>query len=214
MAQERFPWRLTAVVVGVVVLVTGTSFGISRMFVNQAIDEGRPIAERRAEQRKLQAEAATQQEALSNRAAQLSGLLLEVEDKLEQSPLDSMLVVSAANLAYELQQYQKAEVYYKRFLDKIDPANSSVGIDYAFVVFQNGRPQDGLGILKQIIRREPGNQLALYNCAYLYMQLGDNAKAAEMLTACRNVNPATPTGQNAERALEQITATENQQIAK
>ncbi len=193
-----------AAIVGIVLLVSGTSFGISRYIVTKNTDAARPIAEERNKQRQLQSQAAQQQKAQQERTSKLEGLLQELEDRMKQTPTDSMLVISAANMAYDLQQYQKAETYYRMFLEKIDPKNVNARIDLAFVVFQSGREAEGLGILRSVIGSQPSNQTALYNAAYLYSQSGNKDSAAYFLETCVRVDPNSEAGRNAAAVLQQL----------
>lgn len=204
MASVSSAARPAILIISLVVLVTATSFGISRLLINNSIAEAKPLADQREAQRTQLREAERQQEAVQARRDTLSRLLTILEERLQSNPADSMLLISAGNIAYDLQQYAHAERHYKTFLDNFTRNQTSVKIDYGFAVFQNGNKQEGIRILKSVITTEPTNQTALFNLAYMYQQLDEIDNTRKLLTACRDVDPASAIGQNANQALQAL----------
>lgn len=188
-------WKLIAIL-SLVVVVAAASFSIHRWIVGQATEEGRPIAEQRATQR-------AEQQRQAERADTLTSLLTVLEQRLEERPLDSMLVISAANVAYDLGRYDLAERYYRRFIDSIDPANPAPRIDLAYVVFREGRENEALDLLHEVLRRFPTDQTAMFNMAYMMDQLGRTAEATTWMEQCRDANPTSPLGRQAAQILEE-----------
>lgn len=181
------PWLL---ILTIAAIVAGTSFGIHRWTVSEAIEEGRPTADRRNVER-------TQQQQAAARIDTLTNLLTVLEQKLEERPLDSMLVISAANVAYDLGNFEKAERYYRTFLEKIDPNNTNAKVDMSFVVFQAGRRDEAIQILRDVVAAEPKNQIAMYNLAYMLDQTGDAAGSMDMMKKVRDADPTSQLGQQA-----------------
>ncbi len=186
-------WRWPAIL-SIVIGVAAVSFGIHRWIIDQATEEGRPIAEQRATQR-------AEQQRQAERADTLTSLLTVLEQRLEERPLDSMLVISAANVAYDLGRFDQAERYYRRFIDSIDPANPAPRIDLAYVVFREGRQDEALDLLHDVLQRYPTNQTAMFNMAYILDQLGRTAEATTWMEKCRDANPNSPLGQQATQIL-------------
>lgn len=190
-------WGLAA---SIIVVVAGGSWALSRMTISTNIDAGREKALERAAGR----HAEEQEEA---RQRKLTALLSTIEDSLVSRPLDSMLVISAANIAYDLGQFDKASRFYRRFLDSIDAALSTVRIDYSYALFQTGRQQEAIFELKLIIRKEPKNQSALFNIAVMYTQLQRYDEAMAWFKRCRQADPSSAIGQRATLAIEQLSKT-------
>ena len=136
------PWRWMTIL-GIVLSVSAKSFSVHRWIVNDAIEEGRPIATERTAQREAQEREAA-------RTDTLTSLLGVLELRLQEKPLDSMLVISAANVAYDLGQFEQAETYYRRFIDSIDTDHPAAQIDLSYVVFRSGgrdvKPDNPLGL--------------------------------------------------------------------
>jgi len=151
----------------------------------------------------MQKQAAQAQE----RQSRLTGLLATLEDSLKTRPLDSMMVVSAGNISYDLGQFDKAARYYQIFLGKIDPSNTAVRIDYAYALFQMGRGGDGMQELRSIIDREPKNQSALFKLAVMYAQKQDVEQAMHWFRQCRQVDSTSAIGERAALAIQQLETT-------
>jgi len=183
-------------ILGIVLGVSAVSFSIHRWIVSDAVEVGRPIAEQRTAQRE-------QQQQMAARTDTLKSLLGVLELRLRERPLDSMLVISAANVAYDLGMDEQAEMYYRRFIDSIDSDNPAARIDLSYVVFRSGRQDEAIGLLENVIERYPSNQTAMYNMAYLLGQMGRSSDAISWMTRCRDVNPDSPLGRQAASILEQ-----------
>lgn len=207
MSVESVPMGRVLLIVAVVMVVAGSSFGLSRMLINNAVEAAKPLADERNTQREQMLKAEQQQMMLHARQDTLTTLLTRLEEKLQQSPTDSMLLISAGNIAYDLQQYGKAEKHYETFLRSYNVNQNAVRIDYGFTVFQNGKQQEGIGILRQVLRSEPTNQTALFNLAYMYQQQGNADSTKALLTACKNSDPTSAIGKNAAAVLEQLAST-------
>lgn len=195
--KASIAWGLVA---SIIVVVGGGSWALSRMAISANIDAGREKALARAAERQEGDEASARQQ-------KLTSLLATIEDSLGTRPLDSMLVISAANIAYDLGQFVKASRLYRRFLDSIDASASTVRIDYAYALFQTGQQQQAITELEGVIRKEPKNQSALFNIAVMYAQLQRLEDAVTWFKRCQQADPQSPIGQRAALALEQLSKT-------
>lgn len=191
-------------IAALVILVAGSSYGYSRMMIGKAVEEAKPLADQRNEQRAQMLAAEQQQARIHARQDTLTVLLGRLEEKLRQAPKDSMLLISAGNIAYDLQQYEKAENHYKVFLETFSQNQLPVRIDYGFTVFQNGRQEEGKQILQDVLKRSPKNQTALFNLAYMYQQQNNVVKTKELLTFCKDADPTSAIGKNAAAVLTQL----------
>ncbi|MCO6465845.1 MAG: hypothetical protein J5I53_04435 [Bradyrhizobiaceae bacterium] len=204
MPASRSTLISSALVILLVVLVTASSFGISRVIIDNRIEEALPLAQQRQAQRDELARVEQQQALVAARQDTLSHLLEVLETKLIENPADSMLLISAGNIAYDLQQYGKAATFYSKFLDTFHGPYTAVRIDYGFAVFQSGNQDRGLGILRSVLKSEPRNQTALFNLAYMYQQLNNVDSTRALLTACRDADAASAIGKNAAAILQQL----------
>lgn len=190
----------TALAVSIVLVVGMGSWGLSRMAISENIEAGREKALARAAERQTADESVA-------RERKLTSLLATIEDSLAARPLDSMLVVSAGNISYDLGQFEKASRYYRRFLDSIDASASAVRVDYAYCLFQTGKQQEAIDVLESVIRSNPKNQSAMFNIAVMYTQLQKYDLATSWFKRCEQADPSSPIGQRAKLALDQLSKT-------
>ncbi|MBU3698498.1 MAG: tetratricopeptide repeat protein [Candidatus Kapabacteria bacterium] len=195
--RSSMVWGLVA---SIIVVVGGGSWALSRMAISSNIEAGKEEALKRADQRQADEEVVA-------RERKLSSLLATIEDSLAARPLDSMLVISAANIAYDLGQFDKASRFYGRFLDSIDASVTSVRIDYSYALFQTGQQKEALAELESIIKKDPKNQSALFNIAVMHTQMQQFDQAKTWFERCRAADPASPIGERAKLALEQLSKT-------
>ena len=185
------------VIVGLVIGVSSLTFGIHRYLVGQAVEEGKPKAEQRLAER-------TAQDRAQARTDTLQQLLTELSSRVKDHPDDSMLVISAANIAYDLGNFEEAERFYRLFLDNIDADNVSARIDLAYVVYRIGRKDESFTMLHDIIAKNPSNQTAMFNLAFMYDQEGQPDKAKEWMKKCQAADPNSALGQRATQVLSNI----------
>ncbi|MFM8772106.1 MAG: tetratricopeptide repeat protein [Candidatus Kapaibacterium sp.] len=187
----------TSIAVTIVGVVGLGSWALSRMAISANIDAGKEKALQRASQRHSEEESVA-------RERKLTSLLATIEDSLIARPLDSMLVVSAANISYDLGQFERASKYYRRFLDSIEPSEMAVRVDYAYSLFQTGKQNEAIAELEAVIRKEPKNQSALFNIAVMYTQLRNKDLAVTWFTRCQQADPSSEIGQRAAMALKEL----------
>jgi len=183
-------------IIGIVLSIAAITFSVHRYLVNKAVEEGRPVAEQHDAERTAQDQAQARQDTLRQ-------LLTELSARVETSPDDSMLVISAANIAYDLGNFEEAERFYRLFLDNIDPHSNSARIDLSYVVFRQGRTEEAFDMLNMIIKKAPSNQTAMFNLAYMYDQAGQSDKAVQWMQRVVKTDPNSELGQRAQMILEQ-----------
>jgi len=201
-------WVIACVSVTVVSL---TTFFVHRHLVGENIKQAEPAIARHDSARRAAEAEMEQAHRLAARKDTLEALLTTIENELKHNPTDSMLVISAANAAYDLEKFDVAEHYYRLFLDKIDPSNLRAKIDLAFVVFSSGRHDEGINILHNVVRSDPKNQTAMFNLAYMYDQDGQPTQAKEWITKCRDANPESELGKQAEAIIQTVGRRQNRQ---
>lgn len=202
------PGTLAVAILTAAGIAAGASYGIVRYRVAQDVEQGKGLAEERAAQKREQQLADSMQLRMEKRKRSLTGLLRVVEDSLRARPLDSMLLISAGNISYDIGEFDKAVRFYRSFLASVDPTNINVRIDFAYALYASGKQTEGIDEMKRVISRAPTNQAALLNLAAMYGQMNQLDEAVEWFTKCREVNASTYYGKRASMALDEIRATQ------
>lgn len=202
------PGTLAVAILTAAGIAAGASYGIVRYRVAQDVEQGKGLAEERAAQKREQQLADSMQLRMEKRKRSLTGLLRVVEDSLRARPLDSMLLISAGNISYDIGEFDKAVRFYRSFLASVDPTNINVRIDFAYALYASGKQTEGIDEMKRVISRAPTNQAALLNLAAMYGQMNQLDEAVEWFTKCREVNASTDYGKRASMALDEIRATQ------
>lgn len=190
-------YKVVLLAVAIVVFVGGGSYALTRYRISQDIEKGKGLAQERAAERNRQQSAVSRQKTMTD-------LLTTLEDSLQRRPLDSMLLISSANISYDLGQFDKAATYYKRFLESVEPSNTAIRIDYAYSLYQTGKQDEGKAVLADVIRREPRNQVALLNLAVMYAQERNFDEALVWFKRCRDADPSSELGKRAVLAITQL----------
>ncbi len=202
------PAGVAAAIIIAAGMAAGGSYAVVRYRVAQDVDKGRGLADQRAAQKREQQLADSLQVRMEQRKRSLTGLLRVVEDSLRARPLDSMLLISAGNISYDIGEFEKAVRFYRSFLTSVDPGNTMVRIDFAYALYASGKQTEGLDEMKGVIARAPTNQAALLNLAAMYGQMNQLDEAVVWFTKCRDVNPTTDYGRRASMALDELRATQ------
>jgi len=202
------PGSLAAAIIIAAGIAAGGSYAVVRYRVAQDVETGKGLAEQRASQQREQQLADSLQVRMEQRKRSLSGLLRVVEDSLRARPLDSMLLISAGNISYDIGEFDKAVRFYRSFLTSVDPSNTMVRIDYAYALYASGKQTEGIDEMKRVISRAPTNQAALLNLDAMYGQMNQLDEAVVWFTKCRDVNASTDYGKRASMALDEIRATQ------
>jgi tetratricopeptide (TPR) repeat protein len=202
------PGSLAAAIIIAAGIAAGGSYAVVRYRVAQDVETGKGLAEQRASQQREQKLADSLQVRMEQRKRSLTGLLRVVEDSLRARPLDSMLLISAGNISYDIGEFDKAVRFYRSFLTSVDPSNTMVRIDYAYALYASGKQTEGIDEMKRVISRAPTNQAALLNLAAMYGQMNQLDEAVVWFTKCRDVNASTDYGKRASMALDEIRATQ------
>lgn len=192
-------WWYSAVVA--VLAVSAATFGVHRHLVDSAIKEAAPLIAKRDSIRVASGESALEAKRAAAHRDTLENLLTIIEQELQKHPADSMLIISAANTAYDLEKFDVAEHYYRMFLENIDNTSILARIDLAYVIFRSGNIHKSISMLRDVIKKEPTNQMAMFNLAYIYDQTGKPELAKTWIKKCRDANPNSQLGRQADAIL-------------
>jgi tetratricopeptide (TPR) repeat protein len=192
-------WWFAAVVA--VVAVSVATFAVHRHLIDRAIEQAAPAMAKRDSIRIASGEEKLDKKRSAAHRDTLENLLKIIELELEKRPTDSMLIISAANTAYDLEKFDKAELFYQMFLDKIDNSSVVAKIDLAYVTFKNGNTEKAASMLRRIISKDPKNQMAMFNLAYIYEQSGKPELAKTWIKKCKDADPNSQLGRQANAIL-------------
>lgn len=88
----------------------------------------------------------------------------------------------------------KAQVFYGRVLEA-EPDNLEVKTKMAMTYLTSSNPMQGITMLREVLVKDPTNELALFNMGMLSIQSGQYDRAVERLEELIRVNPAHIQGQ-------------------
>ncbi len=103
---------------------------------------------------------------------------------IEQQKPGKEVTLRLANEAYDRGDFQNSSFLYKRYIKEFDPSNISVMIDYGYSLHNTGKSQEGIQILKGVLKLQPNNAFALFNIAVIYYRDGKASKAKEWMRRC------------------------------
>ncbi len=160
--------------------IGGASFGISRMLMTPVreappADHGQEAAQMQPDDMKRQQE---------EMMAQSHALLQNVKDSLKAEPDNPRLVLKLGSLYYDIKNFTEAEPYYSKYLSKFSPKDANARVDYGYVLFSNGKQQQGISELKKVLKDEPNHGFALFNLGIMYYELKNIPEARVWFEKC------------------------------
>jgi cytochrome c-type biogenesis protein CcmH/NrfG len=157
--------NLVILVLGFIVVVSALSFGIRRY----TIEQDKKIGEKKiAEQAQQQAQSNPHSENemdILKRAAQSVGML---RDSLKKNPTDTSLIFPLASALVAARDTAGAIEQYKRYVTQVAPENIAAKSDYAYLLFETGKKSEGFALMKNVLKTDPKNQIALYNMGVMF----------------------------------------------
>jgi len=103
---------------------------------------------------------------------------------IEQQKPGKEETLRLANEAYDRGDFQHSSFLYERYIKEFDPSNISVMIDFGYSLHNVGKSQEGIIVLKDVLKMQPNNAFALFNIAVIYYRDGNASKAKEWMKLC------------------------------
>jgi tetratricopeptide (TPR) repeat protein len=116
---------------------------------------------------------------------------------------DQKLLLKAANLYDDAQEFQAAAELYEMFLAQ-QPKNTDARVDYAICLLRLNKPQDGVAQMRQAVEDNPKHQKANLNLGILYGQIGRIDEARNLWKTAQAIDPSNEAGKKAAELLEQF----------
>lgn len=88
----------------------------------------------------------------------------------------------------------KARSFYQKVMDE-NPSNLEVKTKMAMTYLSSSNPMQGITMLREVLRKDPQNELALFNMGMLSIQSRQFDKAVERLSQLVKINPTHIQGQ-------------------
>lgn len=96
---------------------------------------------------------------------------------IEQQKPGKEETLRLANEAYDRGDFQQSSFLYDRYIKEFDPSDISVLIDFGYSLHNVGKSQEGIDMLKGVLKMQPNNAFALFNIAVIYYRDGNALKA-------------------------------------
>lgn len=152
-------------VFGVIIVISALSYGIRRYSVEQDMKIGaKKMAEQTQQQESTNPHAEDEMN-IVRRAAESVDML---RDSLTKNPSDTSLIFPLAQALVSARDTTAALEQYKRYVTQIAPNNISAKSDYAYLLFESGKKSEGFSLMKNVLQRDPKNQIALYNMGVMF----------------------------------------------
>lgn len=120
----------------------------------------------------------------------------------EADPADADAQLQYANGLHDAMMLDQAIAQYKKYLE-LDPGNPDARVDLGICYFEKKEYAAAIAEMERAIAEHPEHQLGTYNLGIVNLNAGNKDKAREWLQKARDLDPASPHGQNAAQLLEE-----------
>jgi len=103
---------------------------------------------------------------------------------IEQSKPNKEQTFALANTNYDKGDFVMASALYKRYLEKFDPDNISVKIDYGYALFKSDKKDEGIEVMKSVVNADPQQAIAMYNLGIMYLEKKNSQEAIRWFKQC------------------------------
>ncbi len=134
--------------------------------------------------------------------SQIMAEIDKLRDIVKSNPDDLASTLRLANLLHDVNIFDQAVDYYRRYLAK-NESDPDARVDMAICLFELGKADEAIVEMEKALTYSPNHQLALYNLGIIHLTLGNLEKAREYFNRCIDVNPSAEISQKAKRILEQ-----------
>jgi Flp pilus assembly protein TadD len=121
----------------------------------------------------------------------------------EANPADMNAQLRYANILHDAMLLDQAIAQYKQYLEKV-PEDVNARVDLGICYFEQEKYSEAIAEMEAALKHEPDHQLGNYNLGIVNYNAGNIAVAKDWFIRARNINPASPQGQNAARILQEI----------
>ncbi|HIE64958.1 MAG: tetratricopeptide repeat protein [Nitrospira sp.] len=124
--------------------------------------------------------------------------------KLDKDPKDVEALIFMANANFDIQRFEKAQVFYLRALE-VDPDNPHIRTDLASTYRHMGDSDKAIVELDHVIQAHPNHEIALYNMGIILLNdKEDGAGAAKTWERLVQLNPHDPLSDELRKKISEI----------
>jgi len=131
-------------------------------------------------------------------------VVMEYKRRLEKNPKDKEALLFLGNANYDINRFDQAKDYYKRYLD-IDPTNAGVRTDLATSYYNVKDVDSALRELKSVLSQVPDHEAALYNVGLiLWKDKQDKPGAINAWETLLKTHPNYPKAAEVRKQMDEI----------
>ncbi|MBM4160401.1 MAG: tetratricopeptide repeat protein [Ignavibacteria bacterium] len=133
---------------------------------------------------------------------QAIGQMAELEQRVAANPDDAELSLQLANFAYDHRFFDKAIVYYRKYLEK-NPENTNARVDLGTSYYESGNATEAISEMESALKYDPKHLQAHFNLGVVNLGAGRVDVANEWFRKTIALAPNSEIGKQAKRILEQ-----------
>ncbi|MBR9977640.1 MAG: tetratricopeptide repeat protein [Bacteroidetes bacterium] len=118
----------------------------------------------------------------------------------DANPGDLQVQLQYANELHDAMMLDQAIMQYEKYL-AMDPDNPDARVDLGICYFEKQNFAAAIKEMERAVGQHPDHQLGTYNLGIVNLNAGNMDEARKWFTKARDMNPATPHAQNADRIL-------------
>ena len=198
--RGALPFRRMLSLFSLAVVIAGSTFAVRQYLIGQDRIEGEntrlnaQVQEMKARHDHEDGDSPEQQKAVA----------MMLKDSLAKNPGDTSLYVPLGSALIAIGDTVGAIDAYKKYAVEINPGNLGAQTDYGYLQFIAGQRAEGRARTLAVLKKEPKNQIAMYNLAAMSFKENDIATAIEWMKRCVAADTASQMATMASSALEQL----------
>ena len=139
---------------------------------------------------------------------QAIGEMAELEQRVAANPNDAQLALQLANFAYDHRFFDKAIVYYNKYLEK-NPENTNARVDLGTSYYESGNATEAIRQMETALKYDPKHLQAHFNLGIVNLGAGRVKEANEWFKKTVALSPNSEIGKQAKQILEQHSNPQN-----
>lgn len=136
-----------------------------------------------------------------DRMLEMQRRLQDVQARLLQRPDDPAIITEAANLFFDIGNYEEAVPLYRRALES-DPDDSALRTDLGTALNRLELREEAVAEFQRVLSVDPGFTTAKFNLGIVYLQMGDQDRAREWFERTVRDDPSSPLATQARTQLD------------
>jgi cytochrome c-type biogenesis protein CcmH/NrfG len=133
-----------------------------------------------------------------------------LQDSLKRNPADTSLYVQLGAVLIATGDTVGALSAYRKYAVEINPANLGAQTDYGYLLFITGSRAEGKLRTLNVLKKEPKNQIAMYNLAAMSYKEENIDEAILWMDRCIAANSTSEMATMARSAKEQLQSQKKQ----